>query len=506
MAKKISQVGLYIRKSRDDESNEALERQQQVLIDMCVKNIWKYDIYKEVGSSQDLDRPELQKMLDKVKGFHYDAIVCADLDRLSRNTGHFGTIKEILINYGCVVVTPTKVYDFTVQEDDLFSDIQSVLAKNEYQTIKKRLVRGSRQSAKGGSWMGKKNPVGYIYNKETKKLEISEDAQIIKMMFQEYLNGLSTKDIANKFITQGITTTTGMIWTPAGISRLLNNPVYKGDSLYGKTKTVNGKRHIKTSEEEQILVKGTHEAIVDKEMWEMVQKVKLNRNSRPIPLKLGKHKFSGLIKCRLCGRVHSFQASRGGKKRITSCQTRYYKDESLDNYKMCENKGVNLDTFEKLFFSYLSLYIKELEKYKKIIQESKSSKKDSPTDRINIIEKQMKKIQHEIKRVQQGYVMEIFTNEEAQSQIKTLKLQNESLEKELEKLNIEVVENETDYIDITIEKLTNFLKGHDKMPEVKANNILREFIDSIIYKRIGNIDAEIELKIIWKQSLEGEVK
>jgi DNA invertase Pin-like site-specific DNA recombinase len=117
-------------------------------------------MYKEVGSSQDMDRPHLQALLERVKAFYYDAV--ADLDRLSCNTVHFGMNKEVMLNAGCLVITNGKIYDFAKQEDDLYSDLQSVLAKYEYQTIKKRLVRGNRQSAKDGNYLGKISPVGYI--------------------------------------------------------------------------------------------------------------------------------------------------------------------------------------------------------------------------------------------------------------------------------------------------------------------------------------------------------
>ena len=500
MEKKLTNVAIYVRKSREEEDESTLLRQQKVLTDLCVKNLWKYELFKEVGSSQDIERVQLQEMLNKVKAFHFDAIVVADLDRLSRNTGHFGTIKEILNNFGCVVVTPSKVYDFSVQEDDLFSDIQSVLAKNEYQTIKKRLVRGSRQSAKDGNWLGKKNPVGYNYNRTTKRLEPTEDATIIKRLFQEYLDGLSTNDIAFKFTQEGVTTSTNMIWTPSGISRILNNPVYRGDSLYGKTKVVNGKRGVKTDKEDQILIEGTHEAIIDNETWEKVQELKLSRNSRPIALRLGKRKFSGLIKCDICGRTHSFQKSKGGKSRITSCQTRYYLDDSLENYTVCENKGANLEDFEALFIQGLSRRIEQLDDYIELIKKSEPTQSDSPLDRIKSVEKQIKKNQQETKRVQQGFIMEIFSEEEAQSQIKILKAQKENLDKELEKLNNITVTNNTSYIETTRNKLKKFLTGYyDEMPEVEANSVLIELVDSIAYRRVGNdVNAEIDIEIVWK--------
>ena len=156
--KQIERVAIYSRKSRPDETDEGIKRQLQFLIEKCDESGWEYEVFQEVGSSQDINRPELNKMLKKVEGFHYDAVVVTDQDRLSRTTKDFAYIKDILTNYGVQVVTSSKIYDYATQEDDLMSDMQSIVAKQEYLNIKKRLVRGKRQSAKGGKLGRRSNP------------------------------------------------------------------------------------------------------------------------------------------------------------------------------------------------------------------------------------------------------------------------------------------------------------------------------------------------------------
>lgn len=495
--KKKEIVAVYIRKSREDEGQEALMRQQEVLIELCENNNWNYELFVEVGSSQDLDRFELQRMLSKIKHFEFDAVVCSDLDRLSRNTGHFGQIKEILINAGVFVVTPSRHYDFSNNEDDFVSDIFSVIAKQEYQTIKKRLIRGSRQSAKSGNWLGKRIPIGYEYNRMTKRLELSEDAPVIKRMFELYLEGISTKDIAYRFTNEGVETSVGMLWNPAGVSRLLNNVVYVGHSLYGKTtqKKVEGKRvTTKTETENQILVENTHEGIVSKELWEEVQRLKQDRNSRPPSLKLGKHKFSGLIRCGLCGAIHSFQTSRYKRKRISSCQTRTY-NKTLDNYTVCSNSGTNLVDFEDLFYSYFRKYVDQLEQYVHLMKTNDSDDTPNVEEEIDVAQKKIDKLNKNIKRVQQGFIMEIFTQEQARVQIQQMKQQIASLEEQINELKEQGNVTEFDRVQATLDKMKRFLSHGDNLPEREANTILREFVETIIYTKTG---TEIELDIVMK--------
>ncbi|MDQ0197467.1 recombinase family protein [Neobacillus ginsengisoli] len=496
--KKVSKVAVYVRKSREEETEETMNRQQAVLIDLCEKNNWSWELFKEVGSSQDLaEREELQKMLEKVNLFYFDAVVVADLDRLSRNVIHFGQIKMLLVNAGVLVVTPSKTFDFSNESDDMFSDFMSVIAKSEYQQIKKRLVRGTRQSAKQGNWLGKKNPVGYKYNKETKKLEPSKDAPVIKKMFKLYLEGLSIKDIAFKFDHENVVTTIGLIWTPAGVSRLLNNPVYAGHSLYGKTtqRKVEGKRVTKkTKKEEQILAENTHEALISQEDWEQVQAIKEKRNFRPPSLKLGKHKFSGLIICGICGGVHSFQTSRGNKKRISSCQTRQYNGD-MTQYSVCPNKGANVSEFEKLFYTELGQYADKLEEYVKLIKGADKGKIVNREGEIDTKRKQIQKLEQSVKRVQHGFIMEVFSESEAQQQIKQLKDQIQGLEEQIEQLRNQEESNHLDFVEITLNKIRKVLTGGEQLSEVEANDILRDYIEAIFYTKTGN---NIEIEIVWK--------
>ncbi|SFX52627.1 Site-specific DNA recombinase [Thermoactinomyces sp. DSM 45891] len=488
-------VAVYVRKSREEETEDTLQRQQAVLVDLCERNHWNYDVYKEVGSSQELDRPELQKMISRIKLYHYDAVVSADQDRLSRNVGHLDQIKQTMVNAGCLFVTPSRVYDFRKDDDDFISDIQSVLSKQEYQKIKARLVRGSRQSARDGNWLGKKSPIGYKYNRDTKKLELSEDALVIRKMFQLYVAGLSTKDIAYKFTQEGVKTTIDMIWSPAGVTRLLSNVAYIGHSLYGKTnqKKVDGKRTVSyTDSSEQILVENTHEPIVSQELFDQVQQLKKDRNSRPPALKLGKHKFSGLIRCSQCGGIHSFQGSRYGGKRISSCQTRIY---SGDSYTMCKNGGITLSKFEETFHYYFSQHVKKLERYADLIREHSSDDEPDYAQELESKLKQITKLNNDIKRIQQGFMMEIFTQSEAREQIQQIKQQIKSLEGQVRELEEEGSTTELDRVEMTLMKMRRFLAHGDKLSEREANTVLRELIDVVMYTKT---DEEFNIEITMK--------
>ena len=495
--KKIVFVAIYVRKSRDN--SESLESQLNSIVEYCIRMGWEYEIFMEEGSSssEDWNRPKLQLMIQKIEAQHFDAVVVTEQSRITR-ADEFPKFRDILVDANCLFVTTDSgtIYDYTKPQDEFMSDINSAVAKQELAYGKIRLKRGTVQSAKKGNWVGKKSPVGYEYDRKTKRLKPDEDAPVIREMFELYLDGLSTKEIALKFSREGRVTKAGIKWTSAGISRLLSNEVYAGHSVYGKTTQKKDKKTRKritkkTDKDQQIIVRNTHDPLITPVKFHEVQLVKQKRNSRPVAMKLGKHAFSGLIRCGICGAIHSFQRAHG-KWRITSCQTRNYADD-METYELCPNKGANLYLFEDLVHLELSEYVKELRNHAGLIEDSQEDSSSKET-LIQAKERQLRNLEKQVKKTQQGFILEIFTEEEAQEQTKALKAQMDVLESQLEELR-KPEETVDEYVQDTLEKLQEFLEGESVLSEREKNEVLAEVIDTIIYTKTGN---EMEVTIHWK--------
>lgn len=493
MAKRIKRVGLYARKSRD--KRESLEGMVASLVDYAEKYGWEYELFVEEGSSssEDWDRPELQRMIKKIEAQHFDAIVVTEQSRITR-ADEFPKFREILVEQNCLFVTTdtNAVYDFTKPQDEFMSDIMSAVSKQELSYGKIRLKRGTVYSAKKGNWLGKKSPIGYKYNRDTKKLDLSEDAPIIREMFELYAQGLSTKDIAHKFTNEGRVTTVGMKWSPAGVTRLLSNIVYAGHSLYGKTtqkkdKKTGKRKVIPTDEEQQVLVYHTHDPIVPQELYDEVQRIKVERASRPLRSRMSKNTFSSLIRCELCGSVHSFQTAHG-RKRITSCQTRHY-NASMTKYTICENSGANLENFERLFYAELSDYAERLEEHIDLIEEP-TGNTEADLDSRN---KQLKRLEQQLRKVQDGYKVGIYTSEEAQKEIAMVRKQMKLVEDQIK--DLEEQDPEDNYVRATLDKIRLFMEGRWGMTEIEQNQILHEIVDFVLYKKVG---PEMEIEVHWK--------
>ena len=512
---KIKNVAIYSRKSRPGETDEAIHRQLQILIDMAEKNNWKYDVYQEVGSSMSMDerdRPELNKMLHKIQTYEYDAVLVTDADRISRDIEHSSYIKKLFANYGVKLITTTKVYDYEKQEDDLMSDMMAIIAKQEYINTKKRLMRGKKAAAAEGKWQGGPPPFGYKVNRDTGKLVIDEtEAPTVRKIFELYVNGITSTDIEYKLDHDGVRTPTGKKYSNSAINTMLKNKVYIGTLVFGKTvsskveKYASGKaKPISVSEEMQTIVEHAHPPIIDIKDWEKVEQLRKSRLKQPVASRIGKNPFSSLIECSLCGAKLTFcKEKKQDKIRIGSCKTRHYREDGT--YTICLNQGLYLDVFERTFFSGLSKFVDELNNKLNSVKENMGEKDVfNPEKEINEINKKIKKLDAQIKNVQRGFISGILEEDEAKSETNRIKLMKKGLEKEVYTIQNTPVEDKVGTLEQIVNDLKGIMTGKTILENKDINQVFKTIIEKIEYTRIAKIKGSpksaFQIKIHYKSN------
>lgn len=126
------------------------------------------------------------RLLEDVEDGKYDAVLCMDLDRLSRGRmKDQGIILDAFKDSGTLIVTPEKTYDLSDEIDDELAEFKTFMSRREYKIINKRLQRGKAQTIRDGCYVANA-PYGYrkvtIDRKPT--LEIVEsEAAYVRMMF-----------------------------------------------------------------------------------------------------------------------------------------------------------------------------------------------------------------------------------------------------------------------------------------------------------------------------------
>jgi site-specific DNA recombinase len=301
-------------------------------------------------------------------------------------------------------------------------------------------------------------------------------------------------------------------WGKSTISRSLNNILYVGHTIFGKTKIqrIKGKKvQVDVPEEEHLLIENTHEGIITQEEWDKVQTIMRKKRTVPPALKHSKHTFSGLVRCAKCGAVHTFEKpkSKIGKFRISSCKTRTYDDDFI-KYKMCGNSGGELENLEVLFYASLKETKAQILNYIdliKNIQDSGANAGKNLETQKGIKFQQIQQMQKKRKKIQSLLEEEMYEGEEEIEKIREVKqLANriKALKEEMERLNEKQGESELEHVERVVNQIDMFFDGIKNCASEKTlNEILNEFVSKIFYRRNGR-GAQVEVEVYLKDEIQ----
>lgn len=320
-------AAIYLRLSRNEEKlniDEILSNHRNALTKLAKQQKLTYDIYQEISSGVNTDRPQLNLLLSRLDD--YDALLVMDIDRISRDNAHAEAIKKMLILHDIKILTPQGAIDLSQESNEMLFSFQAMMANFEYKQIRKRLGRGRLAAAEQGKWtMSNRVPLGYKKNEE-KRLEIVEDeAKIIRLIFEKTLERVSANEIAKQLDTLGWRSRQEKILTSAHISQIRKNVVYYG--------VVHACRRINGRVVDEVFVEHAHEPIVSKQTFlEVQQKLEENTSGHFFHKLKANRKLQNLIYCNCCGRKRYIQCDGNGVDFVKSC---IYK---VDNNK-CRDRG-----------------------------------------------------------------------------------------------------------------------------------------------------------------------
>ena len=271
---------------------------------------------------------------------------------------------------------------------ELLITIMSSLAQEESRSISENCTWGQRKRfADGKVTVPFKRFLGYDRGKDGNLVVNLEQAKIAKRIYAMYLQGKTCHLIAKALSEDGIPSPAGKPrWNPSNIKSILTNEKYKGDALLQKSFTTNflTKEHkVNEGEIPQYYVTGNHEAIIEPDVWELVQREMERRKSEK-----GRHSgvrlFSGKVYCGECGTRlgskvwHStdkykqviWQCNKHCKKNSPCRNGMHLSDEELKaavlsaTNKLIENKDEILNSFQEIVGGVYDTHTLEGEKAK----------------------------------------------------------------------------------------------------------------------------------------------
>ena len=326
-----------------------------------------------------------QMIFDAMAG-KIDLIITKSVSRFARNTvDSLSTIRKLKEHNIECYFEKENIWTFD-SKGELLLTIMSSLAQEESRSISENVTWGQRKRmADGKVSFAYSRFMGLDKDRETGKIVVNpEQAEVVKLIFRLFLEGMTPHSIAAELTRHGIKTPGGKdVWNQQTVRRMLSNEKYKGDALLQKEFTVDFlQKKMKKNEGEvpQYYVEGNHEAIISPAEFDMVQAEIAKRNHSGSRYS-GVTIFSNKIKCGDCGGWYGskvWHSTDQYRKVIYRCNHKY-KD------KKCQTPHVTEEDIKALF---ITAYNKLISEKKEIIANAEVIRKTLCTTNTMLAKKQ----------------------------------------------------------------------------------------------------------------------
>jgi site-specific DNA recombinase len=363
----IRKTALYCRLSQDDgiegDSN-SIQNQKAILQKFAEDHHFPSPcFYVDDGfSGGTFQRPAFQQMISDMENGEIGIIVTKDLSRLGRNQLHTGLyIEERFPMFGVRYIAINDNVDTDSSESNDLMPFKNLFNEWFIRDTSRKIRAVLKAKAERGERLGTRAPYGYRKDPSTKKLIVDDEAAaIVRRIFAMCASGSGPSQIARILKKEQILTPTmyaytryGIThtcldtahpynWSDSAIANLLENEIYLGNTVNMKysTKSYKDKRRVEHPREECMVFENTHPALITREVWDIVQRVR--KNKRRLTKMEEQNKYSGLVFCADCGsnmvlhRAHTMSASynhftcRTYKKDGEACTGHYIRECVLD--------------------------------------------------------------------------------------------------------------------------------------------------------------------------------
>ncbi|PNP92520.1 recombinase [Listeria newyorkensis] len=421
-------VRIYARLSKDDgdadkESN-SISNQLSMLNYHSKKN--NFEIvgeYVDDGiSGTTFDRPDLNRMIEEaLSDTEPSAIIVKDLSRFGRNNA--------LVMYYVEEIFPNNNVHFIALVDDIdtrhdnneMMPFKSIMNEYYARDTSKKVRSVKRATALRGGFTGSFAPYGYRVEPENKQqlLIDTEASPVVKRIFESSKQGKSIHQIARMLCKEGILiprayramkkgtfeNSTGFTfptdWAAKNVKMILENEVYIGHMVSHKTQTKSfkNKQLVPVPKEDWIIVKNTHEAIIDEETFEIVQKFisikkRLNKSGKS-------NIFAGLIKCPDCGR--GLRLTNGSSKRARLRCGTYTRNTNL-----CTHHSIAYDDLSEIVLKDIQKHVGNMDELgEAFVEEMRTLSTSNGDKKVQQYQNELTSVENRMEELD-GIIMKLF--------------------------------------------------------------------------------------------------
>lgn len=318
-------TALYERLSRDDElegESNSIVNQKKILEEYASKNNLTNIIhFTDDGiSGTQFDRPGFMEMMNGVNTGNIGCIIVKDMSRLGRDYLKVGQCMEILRQKGVRLIAINDNVDSFYREDD-FTPFRNIMNEWYARDTSRKIQSTFRSKGESGKHTASTPPYGYIKDEKDKDKWVVDEkaAEIVRRIFNLTMDGAGPYKIAKileadkidipayhqKKLGYGLHQSKNFEypyrWCSSTIASILKKKEYLGHTVNFKTrKHFKDKKSKYVSEDNWLIFENTHEAIIDQETFDNVQRIR--GNVKRYPDGWGEyHPLTGLMYCADCG-------------------------------------------------------------------------------------------------------------------------------------------------------------------------------------------------------------
>lgn len=534
MEKKDTCIAIYSRKSRFTGKGESIGNQ----VELCKAYICGHYgeaaldytvIYEDEGfSGGDLNRPDFKKMMDDAKRHRFHAIVVYRLDRISRNISDFAGLIEELARLDIAFVSIKEQFDTGTPMGRAMMYIASVFSQLERETIAERIRDNMHELAKTGRWLGGTTPTGYA-SEEVRSIHIDgksrkacrlklipEEAEVIKTIYDLYMETDSQTITEAELIKRGLKTKNNKYFTRFSIKSILQNPVYMiadedaynyfvrvksdlfsdreafdgvhGIMAYNRTCQEKGRTTKFLSPEEWIVAVGLHPGIIPGKVWADVQEsLERNKNKSYHRPRSNEALLTGLLYCTCGSRMYPKLSQRktpDGKQ----VYTYVCKMKERSRRTVCNSKNVNGNIMDMAVIQEIKLLTEDREAF---IMQLKKNRKIHTGERMDCRERLtvLRKEKKDAEKKMEGLVDALAELEDSAAKAHVVK-RMEQLNQEWVEMKTHICEleslssqNELSHLefDEICQILAGFADGMDEMSVQQKRMVIRSIVRKVVW-------------------------
>lgn len=508
----------YARVSTDHlEQKKSLQNQVEHFEQYIKENPnWTYVkgyVDEGITGTSDVKRDNFMKMIEDARSGKFDLIVTKEISRFSRNTLDSIKYTRELLSYGVAVLFVNDNINTAMPDSELRLTIMASMAQDEIRRLSERVKFGMNRAIERGEILGNDLLYGYKKDKDTGVLNIiEEEAKVVRRIYELYaVEELTLSKIVKTLNSEGLKTCQGKKWCISTISRMIENPKYKGYYCARKSEIVDYMtKKIKYFEKDDWVIyedKTRIPPIIDEDLWDRANNRLISRKKAFSERKQDKsiyknrYLYSAKIFCGQHNTVFHRREFRKNKKDITWVCSEYLKNGKST----CDSPNIRESELNAIFKDLISkLQIDSYEVIDTLINYYRHLEIDTGIDEeISLREKEINNLYAKKDKLLELSLQGSLSNTEFYERNNSFNEKIKVLDNELNKLKSQKEElkgttDKTQELAAILKQKVNSKSTIDK--------IISSLLERIVVSKICNDKNNMELNIFLSYKENDETK